>query len=110
MKTLASWSPVPELAVTSVEREEPAWVVAINSQDSPCCPGCGTVSRSRHSSYVRTLRDLPAQGTPVTIQARVTRWRCRHDQCTRRIFAERVPALAAPFSRRTARFAGIVRL
>ena len=110
MKTLASWSPVPDLAVTSVEREEPAWVVAVNGRDSPSCPGCGTLSRSRHSSYVRTLQDLSAQGTPVTIQARVARWRCRNDQCDRRIFAERVPTLAALFSHRTARFAGIVRL
>jgi transposase len=46
----------------------------------------------------------------VTIQARVTRWRCRNDQCERRIFAERVPKLAAPFARRTTRLAEIVRL
>jgi transposase len=56
------------------------------------------------------LQDLSTQGTPVTIQARVTRWRCRNEQCGRRIFAERLPTLAAPFARRTARFAGIVRL
>ena len=46
----------------------------------------------------------------MTIQARVTRWRCRNDQCDRQIFAERVPKLAAPFARRTARLAEIVRL
>ncbi|WP_363351921.1 transposase family protein [Methylocystis echinoides] len=34
-------------------------------------------SRSRHSSYRRTLRDLPAQDTPVELQAQITRWRCR---------------------------------
>ena len=101
---------MPALALTSVGRRAPAWVVAVNSQDSPSCPGCDTLWGSRHSSYVRTLQDLPPQGTPVTIQTPVTRWRCRNDQCDRRIFAKRVPALAASFSRRTARFAGIVRL
>jgi len=40
----------------------------------------------------------------------MTRWRCRNDRCERRIFAERLPALTAPFARRTARLAGIVRL
>jgi hypothetical protein len=40
----------------------------------------------------------------------MTRWRCRNDQCDRRIFAERLPALAAPFARRTTRLAEIVRL
>ena len=41
------------------------------------------------------LRDLSAQGTPVNIQARLTRWRCRNDQCDRRIFAERLPNIEA---------------
>ncbi len=86
------------------------WTVAIDSLAPARCPICGTTSRSRHSSYQRTLRDLPAQGTPVTVQARVTRWRCRNDQCGRQIFAERLPDLAAPFERRTTRLAGIVRL
>ncbi|SEF09549.1 Transposase [Rhizobiales bacterium GAS191] len=82
----------------------------MNGQDPATCPVCGIRSISRHSSYRRTLHDLPAQGTPVTVRARLTRWRCRNDQCERRIFAERLPRLAAPFARRTARLAGIVRL
>ena len=110
MERLASWSPVSELEVNSVERREPGWLVAVDSRESASCPECGTQSSSRHSSYLRTLQDLSTQGTPVTIQARVTRWRCRNEQCGRRIFAERLPTLAAPFARRTARFAGIVRL
>jgi hypothetical protein len=36
--------------------------------------------------------------------------RCRNEHCERRIFAERLPQLAAPFARRTTRLAGIVRL
>src|SRR3984885_62721 len=54
--------------------------------------------------------DLSPQGTPVVISARLGRWRCRNQECNRRIFTERVPGLAAPFARRTARLAGIVRL
>ena len=54
--------------------------------------------------------DLPTQGTPITVQARVTRWRCRNDRCGRQILAGRLPGLAAPFERRTTRLAGIVRL
>ena len=44
------------------------------------------------------------------IRARLTRWRCQNDHCVRRIFAERLPELAAPYARRTARMAGIVQL
>ena len=74
------------------------------------CPGCGAQSKSRHSTYWRTLWDISAQGAPVIVNARLGRWRCRNQQCDRRIFTERVPGLAAPFARRTARLAGIVRL
>ena len=87
MEALASWSPVPELEVNSVERREPGWLVAVDSRESASCPQCGTRASSRHSSYLRTQQDLSTQGTPVTIQARVTRWRCRNEQCGRRIFS-----------------------
>jgi transposase len=116
MKTLASWAPAPNLTVTAVESEEADWIVSVNSRDAEqgrggaSCPVCGIPSSSRHSSYIPTLRDLSAQGRPVKIQARLARWRCRNDQCDRRIFAERLPVLATPFARRTARLAGIVRL
>src|SRR6266536_4786743 len=110
MKTLASWAPAPNVDVLAVEREEPGWIVIVDSRDRPTCPDCGKSSSWRHSSYQRTLRDRPAHATPVTMQARLTRWRCRNDRCDRRIFAERHPGLAAPFARRTARLAGIVRL
>ena len=56
-------------------------------------PGCGTQSKSRHSAYSRTLRDLSAQGAPVIISARLARWRCRNRRCDRRIFTERLPGL-----------------
>lgn len=110
MKTYASWAPAPNLSVGPVEAGETGWTVAVSSLAPARCPVCRTVSRSRHSSYKRTLWDLPAQGTPVTVQARVTRWRCRNDQCGRQIFVERFPDLAAPFERWTTCLAGIVRL
>ena len=116
MKTLASWAPAPNLTVTAIESGDPDWIVSVDSRDAEqdrdraSCPVCGIQSSSRHSSYIRTLRDLSAQGRRVNIQARLTRWRCRNDQCDRRIFAERLPTFATPFARRTARLAGIVKL
>ncbi|MGH7225387.1 MAG: transposase family protein, partial [Gemmataceae bacterium] len=114
MKALASWAPAPDLDVITVEPGEPAWIVSIDGRDAEqahaCCPVCGTQSSSRHSSYIRTLRDLSVQGKPVIIQARSTRWRCRNHRCDRRIFAARLPRLATPFARRTTRLAGIVKL
>jgi hypothetical protein len=73
-------------------------------------PGMQYAVKSRHSTYSQTLRYLSAQGVPVIINARVARWRCRNQGCDRRIFTERVPDLATPFARKTARLADIVRL
>ena len=110
MKTSITWSPAAGLNVVSVEWREQAWTVTVDSRLPGFCPGCSAQSKSRHSSYWRTFQDLSAQGAPVIVLARLGRWRCRNQQCDRRIFTERVPALAAPFARRTARLAGIVRL
>src|SRR5208283_1775855 len=110
MKTSASWSPTPSLNVVSVQLGEQAWTVTVDNRQPTSCPGCGTQSTSRHSAYSRTLRDLSAQGAPVIIKARLARWRCRNQRCGRSIFTESLPGLAAPFARRTARLASIVRL
>ena len=105
-----TWSPAAGLNVVSVERGGQAWTITLGSQQLSVCPGCGARSKSRHSTYWRTLRDLSAQGAPVVINARLGRWRCRNQLCDRRIFTERVPGLASPFARRTVRLAEIVRL
>jgi transposase len=74
------------------------------------CPACGTSSRSRHSSYSRRLQDLPARGARLTVALRVTRLRCRHPGCDRRIFSERLPEVMLPLARRTRWVGEIVRL
>jgi transposase len=110
MKTSASLSPAPNLNVVGVQRRDQVWTVTVDSRQPVRCPGCGTQSKSRHSFYSRTLRDLSAQGATVVIDARLARWRCRNERCDRRIFTERLPGLAAPFARQTARLAEVVRL
>src|ERR1700734_2695540 len=110
MKTSITWSPGAGLNVVGVERRERAWTVTVDSRQPTFCLGCGAQSKSRHSTYWRTLWDLSAQGAPVVVNARLGRWRCRNQLCDLRIFTERGPSLAAPFARRTARLAGIVRL
>src|ERR1700722_9120617 len=110
MTKSALWAPAPKQKVTFVEREGPGWTVSLDSEGDADCPICGTRSSSRHGAYIRSLQDLPAQGAPVVVQARVTRWRCLNDQCERGTFAERRLDLTARFARRTTRIAGIVRL
>ena len=74
------------------------------------CPACRRRSRSRHSRYWRTLRDLAAQGRAVTLRVRVSRWRCRNGRCPTTIFADRLPGVAAPHAQHTERCGAVVHL
>jgi transposase len=98
------------LALCNVEKGEQGWVVEAVARNAAACPDCGIPSTARHSSYVRHLKDLPLQGLAVQMKLRVGRWRCRNGNCERKIFTERVPAVAAPHRQRTERMESIVEL
>ena len=68
------------------------------------CPECGVISGQVHSTYQRTLRDLPAHGRRVLIQVRIRRFRCPEQECARKTFAEPLAGIVdGRFARRTAR-------
>src|SRR6186997_1041717 len=56
--------------------------------------------------YERTLADLPWGEHAVVLRLRVRRLFCDDARCERRIFAERLPGVADPWARKTARLAG----
>ncbi len=72
---------------------------------SAICPLCGRPSSRIHSRYTRTLADLPWHGTPVRLELSVRRFFCDGLACPRRIFAERLPGVAAAHDRKTMRLA-----
>src|ERR1700716_81819 len=86
------------------------WIVRAEGPAQAACPRCGRVSRSRHSAYVRTLKDLPALGATVSLHIRVGRWRCGTRACAVRFFADRLPDVAAFRGRRTCRANVVIRL
>jgi len=69
------------------------------------CPLCSKQSRRTHSRYERTLADLPWGEHAITIKLGVRRMFCDNALCKRHIFTERLPGVAAPWARRTARLA-----
>ena len=69
------------------------------------CPVCRFPTRRIHSDYERTLADLPWAHLRVVLQLRVRKFFCANGRCTRRIFTERLPTVAAPWARRTLRLA-----
>ena len=68
------------------------------------CPGCGSLSVSVHSRYVRSPRDVPAFGRGLIIRLTTRRFRCAVPSCDRKTFAERfAPEVIATRARRTSR-------
>ena len=98
------------LTLCHVKTGNPNWMInAAAGREAANCPACGVLSKARHSSYVRRLKDLPIQGQPVELTVRVGRWRCRNRGCPRRIFCQRLPEIAPTHARETKRFGEIGR-
>lgn len=103
---------IPDPAVITVEQIVPTdtdiVLVARTRRCTVPCPLCGQPATRVHSWYTRSLRDLPWQGLAVRMELHTRRWFCDTPCCPRRIFTERLPTVAAPFSQRTTRLATIV--
>jgi transposase len=91
------------LRLTDVQRAGADWIVMADAPAEAACPTCGRLSTSRHSTYVRTLKDLPALGASVSLRVRVGRWRCGAPACAVRYFSTRLPDVAEVRGRRTCR-------
>ena len=78
-------------------------LVAWPKSRAAACPLCGRPSTRVHSRYSRRLADLPWHGRIVELRVDVRRFRCSNSACRRRIFAERLPEVAAVKARRTVR-------
>jgi len=79
-----------------------------STQFQAVCPRCGQVSRKIHSRYQRTLADLPMSGLAVRLVCQVKKFFCRHSECSRRIFVERLPEIAEVSARQTKRLSRII--
>jgi transposase len=56
-----------------------------------------------HSRYSRVVKDLPCAGQPVQLILHVRKFFCETTDCARKIFAERLPQLVAPWAQMTTR-------
>ena len=101
--------PADLLVVQVLPAPDNVTIITVPKPSQSACPLCGGVSGQVHSHYLRTLADLPWQGRAVSIQVRARRFRCTRVGCPRRIFTERLPAVALPSARRTARLGSLQR-
>jgi transposase len=102
--------PAQKLVLDKIERVDGRFVVDVHVRQASRCPACGKLSRSRHSAYLRRLKDLPWQGCAVELRLKIRRFRCRNRGCARKIFAEPIPEIARSYARWTTRVGEIIRL
>jgi hypothetical protein len=96
---------LPEgLQVERIELQGNLLALAIVSAlPSSCCPLCSHASSQVHSWYQRTLRDVPCAGRQVVVHLSVRKFFCRHPECARTIFTERLPTFVEPWAQVTRR-------
>ncbi len=102
--------PAQNLVLDKIEHVDDRFLVDVHVQQTAHCPACGKLSQSRHSAYIRRLKDLPWQGFAVELRLKTRRFRCRNQACTRKIFAEPLPEVARSHARWTTRVSEIIRL
>jgi hypothetical protein len=102
--------PTPSiLKIDDISVQEKTIVFQVSStQLQVACPDCQQISNKVHSRYQRTLADLPVSGLAVRLICQVKKFFCRHIECPRRIFVERLAGIADLFSRQTNRLSQII--
>jgi transposase len=99
-----------QLRVESIEIDEEVGQINLtvrSRRGSARCPRCGRRSGRVHSRYTRHVADLPWGSFAVVLHLGVRRFRCENVACAQQIFTERLPNVAAPWSRQTQRLAEV---
>ncbi|MCF8568616.1 ISL3 family transposase [Alicyclobacillus tolerans] len=67
------------------------------------CPDCGQWTERVHSTYYRTVQDVPLCGIKVFLRIRVRKFFCDNPSCERKIIAEQFDDFICPSQRKTNR-------
>src|SRR5215831_9746869 len=90
--------------LTQIERQQDQLVLHVTAISSnPLCPLCAQPAIRLHSRYRRVVKDLPCAGQPVHLILHVRKFFCDTVACARKVFAERLPSLVAPWAQMTTR-------
>jgi len=96
--------PSSNLYLNHVEYTDTAVTIQVSSTaPTAACPQCRQCASRIRGTYIRTLADLPWSSRSVRLQVRVRTFACDVPHCPQCIFAERLPHVAVPYARRTAR-------
>jgi transposase len=98
------------IKINKIEQVSGVWQIYAAADEVSVCPACHVRSSHRHGHYWRKLQDLPIHGSEVTVNVRLTRWRCGNSLCYRKTNADQVCPLAPSHARRTRRVASLVQM
>jgi hypothetical protein len=68
-----------------------------------CLSLCAKTATRLHSRYSRVVKELPCAGQQVQLILHVRKFFCDTTDCARKIFAERLPQLVAPWAQMSTR-------
>jgi transposase len=92
------------LELTHMERGDGQLVLhVVATSRSSLCPLCAKPATRMHSRYSRVVKDLPCAGQQVQLILHVRKFFCDTADCVRKIFAERLSPLVAPWAQMTTR-------
>lgn len=87
--SLSALYPDSDLLIESVEvMQDSVHIYARSSLDYGVCPYCGRKSPKVHSTYMRTVSDLPILGRQTILHLQMRKFFCHNDKCSHKTFAE----------------------
>src|SRR5947199_10490803 len=111
-ETLSSLFLLPDhIAVEAVYPTKRRLTIQVScTLKSASCPLCQQSSERIHSSYERTVADVPCGGRLVTLALTVRKFVCHAPDCPRKIFTERLPDLVQSYARMTTRLREVLQM
>src|SRR5579863_10648868 len=104
METLLFFPLGEGLALTRMDQGEGQLVLHVTAiSRSALCPLCHQPATRLHSRYRRLVKDLPCAGQRVQLILYVRKFFCDTVTCARKVFAERLSHLVAPWAQMTTR-------
>ena len=72
------------------------------------CPLCHQISSHYHSTYHRTIQDLPLLGYNVELDITAYRYYCENSECGQKVFAEELEGFTGTYRRKTERLEQLI--
>ncbi|MEL7567544.1 MAG: ISL3 family transposase [Dehalobacterium sp.] len=106
--SLAKFYP-KEVKITQITEKSNGITIHLKSlTHSHVCPKCSEIATSYHSTYKRTIQDLPILGKSVYLNVTAYRYHCENSECDQKVFSEELSGFTGKYRRMTSRLEDFV--